>query len=79
MKIVHQDIKLENVIVSERMQFKLIDFGYSKKMKRRGDFMKSFCGTPYYMSPEIASKEIYNGKSLLERSYFQTESGNIFI
>lgn len=37
---------------------KVIDFGFAAKAHNR---MKVFCGTPAYMSPEIASNHTYDG------------------
>ena len=37
---------------------KVIDFGFAAKAVQR---MKIFCGTPAYMSPEIASNQSYDG------------------
>jgi len=48
--IAHRDIKLENVLLDENKNVKIIDFGFSTcipyyKKKRM------FCGTPSYMAP----------------------------
>lgn len=50
--IVHRDIKPENILVSSRAPFqtKLGDFGLSKA----SESLRTFCGTPKYLAPELA-------------------------
>lgn len=56
-KIVHRDIKLENVLLMKDETLKLCDFGWSaripSKSKRRG----SIVGTLDYLSPEMVASE----------------------
>lgn len=49
-KIVHRDIKLENVIVDEKYNVSLIDFGFADHLK---ETMTERLGSPVYCSPEI--------------------------
>ena len=53
--IAHRDIKLENVMLDERRNVKLIDFGFSTCIPNEQK-IKMFCGTPSYMAPEIIRK-----------------------
>ena len=56
----HRDLKLENILVSDRQRVKIIDFGFG--IRSPEDVMlKIFCGTSSYMAPEIVRKLEYNG------------------
>ncbi|KRX10604.1 Protein kinase-like domain [Pseudocohnilembus persalinus] len=59
-RIVHRDIKLENLLIDEKKKVKIIDFGFSVRTAENQK-LTSFCGTPSYMSPEIVSKKEYTG------------------
>ncbi|KAJ1965885.1 serine/threonine protein kinase [Dipsacomyces acuminosporus] len=52
--IVHRDIKLENILLSdkEQLRIKLADFGLAKIVDEQM-FMKTVCGTPMYVAPEV--------------------------
>jgi serine/threonine protein kinase len=57
--IIHRDIKSENIIITNYNDIsivKLIDFGFATEC----EFSDEFCGTPYYISPEIYMREKYN-------------------
>jgi len=58
--IFHRDIKLENILVikHETIKVKLIDFGFAIKCNKK-EYQKFFCGTLYYMAPEIINKKKY--------------------
>lgn len=58
--IVHRDIKLENILMTEAADVKIIDFGFSTIVPP-GKKLKIFCGTPSYMSPEIVARKEYSG------------------
>lgn len=53
--ITHRDIKPDNILVSARnpLTFKLADFGLSKEITGQNATLKTWCGTPVYMAPEI--------------------------
>jgi serine/threonine protein kinase len=61
-KIIHRDIKLENVMIHKDHSVKLIDFGYGQVILRFPKLLNRYCGTPYYMPPEMIKKIPYDGK-----------------
>jgi serine/threonine protein kinase len=58
--IVHRDVKLENLLLDENGTVKIIDFGFSTIIPP-GKKLKTFCGTPSYMAPEIVARKEYSG------------------
>lgn len=58
--IAHRDIKLENLLMDDNGNLKIIDFGFSTCIPNDKK-VKMFCGTPSYMAPEIVLKKEYCG------------------
>eukprot|EP00940_MAST-03C_sp_MAST-3C-sp2_P002165 g2165.t1 len=61
-KILHRDLKPQNIFVGDDGALKLGDFGCSKLLDRVM-LARTQVGTPYYMSPEIFDNKRYNAKS----------------
>ncbi|CAF0761001.1 unnamed protein product [Brachionus calyciflorus] len=61
--IVHRDLKPENLLLDERMNVKIADFGLSNMMKD-GEFLRTSCGSPNYAAPEVVSGELYAGSEV---------------
>ncbi|CEF59588.1 Protein kinase domain and Serine/threonine-/dual specificity protein kinase, catalytic domain and Protein kinase-like domain-containing protein [Strongyloides ratti] len=59
-KVIHRDIKAENVIFSQPGWVKLADFGFSCKIKENV-MLKTFCGSPPYAAPELFKDQEYYG------------------
>ncbi|KAF9175030.1 hypothetical protein BGX20_008678 [Mortierella sp. AD010] len=60
-KIVHRDIKDENVILDQKGNIQLIDFGSSAYLKE-GKKFDTFCGTLDYAAPEVLTGKKYEGR-----------------
>ena len=58
--ITHRDIKLENILLDDNLNVKIIDFGFSTRIPNDRK-VKLFWGTPSYMAPEIVIKSEYWG------------------
>lgn len=61
--IAHRDLKLENVMLSDDFDIKLIDFGLSKVYTKENPILSTFCGSPYYASPEVLNQKPYTIKN----------------
>lgn len=53
LKVIHRDLKLGNLFLSEKMELKIGDFGLSERVKYDGELKTSMSGTPNYIAPEI--------------------------
>ena len=56
--IAHLDIKMDNILINEKLDIKIIDFGFAS-FEPKHSLNKFFGGTPNYMSPEIILKRPY--------------------
>jgi serine/threonine protein kinase len=59
-RVLHRDIKLDNILLDGKGNVKIADFGVSKLVKP-GDIMHEQSGTPAYIAPEILKEEGYMG------------------
>lgn len=60
MNIIHRDIKHQNILLDDKDNCKLIDFGLSNFMEE-GKLRSTFCGTPAYAAPEMILGKKYVG------------------
>ena len=59
-KVVHRDIKLDNILIDLTNTIKICDFGVSRYYSK-DELMFEHCGTPAYISPEIFENNGYKG------------------
>ena len=52
-RVIHRDLKLGNLFLSEKMEIKIGDFGLATKIDFEGERKRTICGTPNYIAPEI--------------------------
>ncbi|XP_038576061.1 mitogen-activated protein kinase kinase kinase 19 [Micropterus salmoides] len=69
-RVIHRDLKGNNVMLMPTGVIKLIDFGCARRLSclnhtasNSGDVLKSVHGTPYWMAPEVINETGYGRKS----------------
>ena len=63
MRVMHRDLKTQNIFLGRGGVIKLGDFGISRVLERTDDFATTVTGTPYYLSPEVCTNQPYTLKS----------------
>ncbi|CCW63341.1 unnamed protein product [Phytomonas sp. EM1] len=64
-RMMHRDLKSANIFLMPTGIIKLGDFGFSKQYNDSVslDVGSSFCGTPYYLAPELWERKRYSKKA----------------
>ena len=62
-RVIHRDIKTQNIFLTGNNTIKVGDFGISKVLESTTQVANTVVGTPYYMAPEACQSEPYTSKS----------------
>ncbi|KAL3892578.1 MAG: hypothetical protein SGPRY_014996, partial [Prymnesium sp.] len=60
LKLLHRDLKPQNILLSSSGDVKVGDFGLSKALAASVALANTQCGTPLYMSPELCEGKPYD-------------------
>ncbi|KAJ7074740.1 CAMK/CAMKL/Kin1 protein kinase [Mycena amicta] len=58
--VVHRDLKIENILISQSGNIKIIDFGLSN-LYDPAAHLATFCGSLYFAAPELLNAKVYTG------------------
>lgn len=61
--ILHRDLTLSNLLLSGNMNIKIADFGLATQLKLPNEKHFTMCGTPNYISPEVATRSAHGLES----------------
>lgn len=55
--IIHRDLSMNNLLLTKDLNVKIADFGLATQLNGPDEKHVTMCGTPNYISPEVASRE----------------------
>uniref|UniRef100_A0A671RXR2 Serine/threonine-protein kinase PLK4 n=1 Tax=Sinocyclocheilus anshuiensis TaxID=1608454 RepID=A0A671RXR2_9TELE len=61
--IMHRDLTLSNLLLTTSMNIKIADFGLATQLKLPSEKHFTMCGTPNYISPEVATRSAHGLES----------------
>ena len=60
LRVIHRDLKAENLLLDDKMNVKIADFGFSNQFSP-GQRLNTWCGSPPYAAPELFQGKEYLG------------------
>ncbi|KAG5505238.1 hypothetical protein JIQ42_07445 [Leishmania sp. Namibia] len=61
-RIIHRDMKPQNILIGQNGAVKLADFGFARSMSYNTIVLTSIKGTPLYMAPELVQERAYDNR-----------------
>ena len=62
-RVVHRDLKAENLLLDQNMNIKIADFGFSNFWSP-SSHLTTWCGSPPYAAPEVFEGARYRGPEI---------------
>ena len=57
-RVIHRDLKLGNLFLSDKLEIKLGDFGLAARLEFDNEKRHTVCGTPNYLAPEVLNNRV---------------------
>ena len=62
--IIHRDIKPENLLITDKMESKLCDFGFARLISEKNEKLTDYVATRWYRAPELLLSQGTYGKEV---------------